>query len=451
MINCAGINLNPQNFSEGISSAPLQIVVDAGQRILNGDDGFGIIKRRALNAIADDEFPSFIRDRFKDILGHSIPDNSKENLSSKDKIELSNLKEAMRVILDSDEGKKVLFFQDDRAKKALWQVLTVEDSQNENIEQKNTDNIIQEDTDVEQADELDEAAKLVLNQLGMSSSEFKKIIYTGATEEDSFRKTKLNQQIASTVVRDGIYINNNPWKLNENIVNLKNEWFKQLCKYLGESEEEKLFIRDQYYNKYTYNKFATGILNRFKIKALNSKLSIKADDEFKKAVNAFINLINFDEDIKEYMGKDISINRNTSTSFSEYNLPYGISSHNSLRSGWSTEELTDGMKNIPNMTKLLFDSIPEYRDGKETDLHLDAKNTIWIVKTFLNNCLQSSNTSQYLKNSIRVLRVSGNAKELFNEMFKVGSEYNEDISTIIRKMNPKDQVVINSFFRELNK
>jgi hypothetical protein len=34
----------------------------------------------------------------------------------------------MRVILDSDEGKKVLFFQDDRAKKALWQVLTVEDS-----------------------------------------------------------------------------------------------------------------------------------------------------------------------------------------------------------------------------------------------------------------------------------------------------------------------------------
>jgi hypothetical protein len=45
-------------------------------------------------------------------------------------------------------------------------------------------------------------------------------------------------------VRDGIYINNNPWKLNENIVNLKNEWFKQLCKYLGESEEEKLFIRD---------------------------------------------------------------------------------------------------------------------------------------------------------------------------------------------------------------
>ena len=451
MRNCAGINLNPQTFDEGINSAPLQIVTEIQQNVLSGKDSFGIIKLRALKAIADNELPSFIRDRFKDILGDPIPDNSKEDLSPEDKIKLSNLKKAMRLIVNSDEGKKVLFFQDDRAKEALWQVLTVEDSQNENIEQKSTDNIIQEDTDVEQVDELDEAAKLVLNQLGMSSSEFKKIIYTGATEEDSFRKIKLNQQIASSVVRDGIYINNDPWKLNEKIVNLKNEWFKQLCEYLGESEEEKLFIRDQYYNKYTYNKFATGILNRFKIKALNSKLSIKADDEFKKAVNAFINLINFDEDIKEYMGKDISINRNTSTSFSEYNLPYGISSHNSLRSGWSTEELTDGMKNIPNITKLLFDSIPEYRDGKKTDLHLNAKNTIWIVKTFLNNCLQSSNTSQYLKNSIRVLRVSGNAKELFNEMFKVGSEYNEGISTIIRKMNPKDQVVINSFFRELNK
>lgn len=452
MINCAGINLNPQTFEEGINSAPLQIVTEAQQLIVDGKNGFGIIKPLLIKKIKD--FPSFIRGRFEKILGHPIPDNSKENLSIEEKTELANLKEAMRIILDNNPDKMQIFtdkFTNGEALKALWQVLTVEDSQNENIEQKNTDNVIQEDANIEQTDELDEAAKLVLNQLGMPASEFKKIIYTGATEEDSFRKTKLNQQIASNVVRDGIYINNSPWKLNENIVNLKNEWFKQLCEYLGESEEEKLFIRDQYYNKYTYNKFATGILNRFKIKALNSKLSIKSDDEFKKAVNAFVNLISFDDDIKEYMGKDISINRNTSTSFSEYNLPYGISSHNSLRSGWSTEELTDGMKNIPNITKLLFDSIPEYRDGEETDLHLDAKNTIWIVKTFLNNCLQSSNTSQYLKNSIRVLRVSGNAKELFNEMFKVDSEYSEDISTIIRKMNPKDQVVINSFFRELNR
>lgn len=50
----------------------------------------------------------------------------------------------------------------------------------------------------------------------------------------------------------------------------------------GRIRRRKLFIRDQYYNKYTYNKSATGILNRFKIKALNYKLSIKADDEFKK-------------------------------------------------------------------------------------------------------------------------------------------------------------------------
>ena len=27
-MNCAGINLNPQNFATGINSAPLQIVTD---------------------------------------------------------------------------------------------------------------------------------------------------------------------------------------------------------------------------------------------------------------------------------------------------------------------------------------------------------------------------------------------------------------------------------------
>ena len=72
------------------------------------------------------------------------------------------------------------------------------------------------------------------------------------------------------------------------------------------------------------------------------------------------------------MGNSISINRNTSSSFSKTNLPYGISSHSSLRSGWSTEELTDGMKNIPHITKLLFNSIPEYKNGNETGLYLDS-------------------------------------------------------------------------------
>ena len=176
MMNCEGINLNPQNFTIGINSAPLQIVTDAQQLIVDGKNGFGIIKPFLIKGIKD--FPSFIRERFKRILGHPIPDNSKENLSIEEKTELANLKEAMRIILANNSDKMQTFIKSEEALKALWQVLTVEDSQNENIEQENTNNVIQEDVDVEQTDELDKTTKLVLDQLGMFPSDFKKIIYT---------------------------------------------------------------------------------------------------------------------------------------------------------------------------------------------------------------------------------------------------------------------------------
>ena len=142
MMNCAGINLNPQNFTIGINSAPLQIVTEAQQLIVEGKNGFGIIKPLLIKRIKD--FPSFIRERFEKILGHPIPDNSKENLSIEEKTELANLKEAMRIIL-ANNSDKMQIFKNEEALKALWQVLTVGDSQNENIKQENTDNVIQED------------------------------------------------------------------------------------------------------------------------------------------------------------------------------------------------------------------------------------------------------------------------------------------------------------------
>ena len=444
MINCAGIDLNPQVFDvNGVNIAPIQIADQIKQSVINN---FGSIDPEALNKVSD--FKAFIRRRLdKKILKNPIPDNSKENLSPEDKIKLANLERAMQIILKENIDKLPIFKNSD-VLKALKQILTVAESQDENIEQKDTNDTVNGDEDDEWSKELDEKTKLVLNQLGMSPSEFKKIIYAGATEKDSFRKTKLRQRIATNVVRNDIYINDNPWTFNESIVNLKNEWFKQVCDYLGESQQE-LFIRDSNNSKYIYNKSATGILNRFKIKALNSSVSVKDNEKFEEAVNAFVNLISFDEDIKEYMGNSISINRNTSSSFSKTNLPYGISSHSSLRSGWSTEELTDGMKNIPHITKLLFNSIPEYKNGNETGLYLDSQQTISLVKRLLTRCLKSSNMLPYLKNSIRVLRISGNAKELFNDMFGVDGKYNSYVAPIIRGFNSKEQVIINSFFREL--
>lgn len=439
-MNCAGINLNPQTFSAGVSNAVEQILVDSKDEILKG---FAPIKKIVVQKHKD--LPNFFRTKFEKVLGHPIPDNTLDTLSIEEKTELNNLKKVMEIIIKSNPDAIPIFDSQD-VLNTLYSVLTVAENQDESVTTDANETVEQ---DVEQADEnnIDDTTKLVLNQLGMSSSDFKKIVYTGATEEDSFRKTRLKQQIASKITRNGIYINDDPWVLNKKIAKLKNEWFQTICDYLGESQEP-LFTEQLQTSKFTYNKFATGVLNRFKLKALNGNLKVGNNVEFKNAVNAFVNLISFDDELKDYMGKDISINRFTNSSFSKNNVPYGISSHNSLRSGWSTEELTDGMKNIPHMTKLLFNTIPEYKNGNKTGMFLNDSQTIITVKRFLTKCLRSNTVPKYIKNQIQTMRTNGRAKVLLNEMLN-SEEYKNETESVISSMSTKEQVILRSFFREL--
>lgn len=454
MMNCAGINLNPTTLAPGVASATDQILVDAGQIII---DAFNKVKPIIIKVQKTPEKKmEFIRKRLNESLygksaeNGTIPDNTNpELLSPEDKAKLANLQKVMKVLVN--QGSIPLFTGDTQQAKdfrdALFQVLAVEIGQDNEIK---TDTIEQTPTTEEavQTDTLEDSTKLVLDQLGMSPSDFKRVVYTGATEIDSFRKARLKQQIASNIVRNGIYLNDDAWILNKQIANMKNEWFKTVCEYLGE-EHGLLFTQSDVTNKFTYYQYASGVLNRFKLRALNGNLSVKTDDAFQKAVNAFVNLISFDNELRDYMGKDISINRYSNTTFSDQNLPYGISSHNSLRSGWTTEELSDGMKNIPHMTKLLFNTIPEYKGDTKTGMFLEDLSTIVNVKRLLVKCLQSSNIPASLKNEIRTLRISGNAKEVLHSMFGGDTDRTKAVEGVINSMSAKEQVILKSFFREL--
>ena len=145
MINCAGIDLNPQVFDvNGVNIAPIQIADQIKQSVINN---FGSIDLEALDKVSD--FKVFIRRRFdKKILKNPIPDNSKENLSPEDKIKLANLERAMQIILKENID-KLPIFKNGNVLKALKQVLTVAESQDENIEQKNTNDTVNEDKDDE--------------------------------------------------------------------------------------------------------------------------------------------------------------------------------------------------------------------------------------------------------------------------------------------------------------
>lgn len=453
-MNCAGIDLNPQVQSNGLS-AVAQIIVEAAENIKAAFKvGALVIKTKK----TPEQKIKFIRERLnKSIYGNSsldehIPDNTDPStLSSEDKVKLSNLQGVMKALLSE---KAIPLFDGDTQqakdfREALFQVLAIEVGQDNNIK---TDTIepasTAETEEAVQTDTIDDSTRLVLDQLGMSPSDFKKAVYVGATELDSFRKARLKQQIASNIVRNGIYLNDDAWVLNSQIVAMKNKWFETICNYLGEAHE-KLFTQSKNTNKFTYYHRASGVLNRFKIKALKGDTSVRTDEAFQEAVGAFVNLISFDSELKDYMGKDISVNRYSNTSFSDKNLPYGISSHNSLRSGWTTEELSDGMKNIPHMTKLLFNTIPEYKGGRETGMFLEDLSTIVNVKRLLVKCLQSSNITASLKNELRTLRISGNAKEVLHGMFGGDADRTKAVEGVLNSMSAKEQVILRSFFRAL--
>ena len=85
---------------------------------------------------------------------------------------------------------------------------------------------------------------------------------------------------------------------------------------------------------------------KHKIYTKDFKSSLSSDEEYRNAIAAYFNLINFDDDIKEIIGKDLKVVGNANHSFTKRNMPYTLKGESSLRKSWSDNELINGLTNI---------------------------------------------------------------------------------------------------------
>ena len=76
------------------------------------------------------------------------------------------------------------------------------------------------------------------------------------------------------------------------------------------------------------------------------KSSLSSDEEYRNAIAAYFNLINFDDDIKEIIGRELKVVGNSNHSFTVENMPYTLKGESSLRKSWSDNELINGLTNI---------------------------------------------------------------------------------------------------------
>nr|DAK66748.1 MAG TPA: hypothetical protein [Bacteriophage sp.]DAO29965.1 MAG TPA: hypothetical protein [Bacteriophage sp.] len=115
--------------------------------------------------------------------------------------------------------------------------------------------------------------------------------------------------------------------------------------YLG---GEKADMYTKVGNSWKYNHKADDIIEAFKHKIYKKefKSSFSSDEKYRNAIAAFFNLINFDDDIKEIIGKDLKVVGNSNHSFTIKNMPYTLKGESSLRKSWSDNELINGLTNI---------------------------------------------------------------------------------------------------------
>jgi len=164
---------------------------------------------------------------------------------------------------------------------------------------------------------------------------------------DRLRKFDLTRNVINSVfvAKNGYELNSSEWDINNNIAKLKNTWLNIISSYLG-MDVENMYTQMNGILKYNYK--ADDIIEAFKHKIYNHEFntSLTSDIDYRNAIAAFFNLINFDEDIKEIIGKDLKVIGNSNHSFGNKNMPYVLKGESSLRKSWSDNELINGLTNI---------------------------------------------------------------------------------------------------------
>lgn len=308
-----------------------------------------------------------------------------------------------------------------------------------------------QDESISQEQSIDPSTQQILNAVEVqikealiTNKELLNIAYENNKGYDKLRKFDLTRNTIKSVFisPNGYELNSNEWAINSNIVKLKNQWMRTISSYLtGGTEKLDMYTEANNKNTWRYNSKVEDILEAFKHKIYTKdfKSSLSSDEEYRIAIAAYFNLINFDDDIKEIIGKDLKVVGNANHSFTKRNMPYTLKGESSLRKSWSDNELINGLTNISQMSKSLFKIIPyiNSNNNEESQFIEDAS----AIKAFSHLRQELASTSDFrlteLKQRAQTFR--DNPNKLLYDIF-----HNNAVEEIIGNFEQNEQDILHS-------
>lgn len=310
---------------------------------------------------------------------------------------------------------------------------------------------ISQDESISQEQSIDTSTQQILatikaqqKELVVTNKELLNIAYENNKGYDKLRKFDLTRNTIKSVfiAPNGYELNSNEWAINSNIVKLKNQWMRTISSYLTRGTEKlDMYTEANNKNTWRYNSKVEDTLEAFKHKIYTKdfKSSLSSDEEYRNAIAAYFNLINFDDDIKEIIGKDLKVVGNANHSFTKRNMPYTLKGESSLRKSWSDNELINGLTNISQMSKSLFKIIPYINSNNEDESQFIDDISAIKAFTHLRQELANTNNSYLTALKQRAQTFRDNSNKLLYDIFK-----EPHIEDLIGKLEQREQDILHS-------
>lgn len=362
------------------------------------------------------------------------------------------------VVYLPEEG-KALTQEDKIHLKAVQQQINLLANKFENIKGDDLNKLLKifelpatsQDESISQEQSIDTSTQQILatikaqqKELVVTNKELLNIAYENNKGYDKLRKFDLTRNtIKSVFIAPNEYeLNSNEWAINSNIVKLKNQWMRTISSYLtGGTEKLDMYTEANNKNTWRYNSKVEDTLEAFKHKIYTKdfKSSLSSDEEYRNAIAAYFNLINFDDDIKEIIGKDLKVMGNANHSFTKRNMPYTLKGESSLRKSWSDNELINGLTNISQMSKSLFKIIPYINSNNEDESQFIDDISAIEAFTHLRQELANTNNSYLTALKQRAQTFRDNSNKLLYDIFK-----EPHIEDLIGKLEQREQDILHS-------
>lgn len=362
------------------------------------------------------------------------------------------------VVYLPEEG-KALTQEDKIHLKAVQQQINLLANKFENIKGDDLNKLLKifelpatsQDESISQEQSIDTSTQQILatikaqqKELIVTNKELLNIAYENNKGYDKLRKFDLTRNTIKSVfiAPNGYELNSNEWAINSNIVKLKNQWMRTISSYLtGGTEKLDMYTKANNKNTWRYNSKVEDTLEAFKHKIYTKdfKSSLSSDKEYRNAIAAYFNLINFDDDIKEIIGKDLKVVGNANHSFTKRNMPYTLKGESSLRKSWSDNELINGLTNISQMSKSLFKIIPYINSNNEDESQFIDDISAIEAFTHLRQELANTNNSYLTALKQRAQTFRDNSNKLLYDIFK-----EPHIEDLIGKLEQREQDILHS-------